>query len=495
MGHVRARTSTCPTTTSRGTAPRCWSGSRIPASGTRSNRSRPTARRSSRPGSLPVLRSERAARPGAASRGARPGGVGAPPRRCRGAGEGRASCRTAAPARGRPAGRGAAGARGAGPRSRGRRRAGRGRHGLHRRSCARADPTLCGCCSALRVLQHTQSANNTRNADGWLSTGGHAPTFRFCVVSRGPVIDTRGDDVTRRWSLRLMAGLLVGIAVLSGCSEKQEANDSLPTSTTATPTEEELPPLGPEDLPMPAEARTQDAAGAEAFVRYYIELINRTSDVMDAEPLREFSDGCQDCDRIATDTDEDAAAGLRLRGRRDHPHRDWRTAHSGRDRRSSLCAWTKPRSRVSTDRGTSSTAGSDAYSDISGRASTLEWDDESRVLGHDGLDARMSRRRRVRSSSRCAVLCVLASRRGRATSRAADDVCARTSTLRLERSRLRTSTQAAGGHWIASNECAAEQPYTLSTPDALRDRHRRLATTAARMTTPFARRRRIGSFE
>ena len=35
---------------------------------------------------------------------------------------------------------------------------------------------------------------------------------------------------------------------------------------------------------MPDEARTQDAAGAEAFVRYYIELINRTSTVMDASP-------------------------------------------------------------------------------------------------------------------------------------------------------------------------------------------------------------------
>ncbi len=122
--------------------------------------------------------------------------------------------------------------------------------------------------------------------------------------------------MTRRWSLRLVAGLLVGVAVLSGCSEKQEANDSLPTATTATPTEDELPPLGPDDLPMPAEARSQDAAGAEAFVRYYIELINRTSDVMDAEPLREFSDGCQDCDRIADNVEEDAAAGHRLRGRR-----------------------------------------------------------------------------------------------------------------------------------------------------------------------------------
>jgi hypothetical protein len=127
------------------------------------------------------------------------------------------------------------------------------------------------------------------------------------------VIDTRGDDVTRRWSLRLLAGVLAGSVVLSGCSEKQEANDSLPTAS-ASPTEEELPPLGPGDLPMPDGARTQDAAGAQAFVRYYIDLINRTSDVMDAEPLREFSDGCEDCERIADNVEEDAAAGVTYEG-------------------------------------------------------------------------------------------------------------------------------------------------------------------------------------
>jgi hypothetical protein len=66
---------------------------------------------------------------------------------------------------------------------------------------------------------------------------------------------------------------------------------------------------------MPAEARTQDAAGAEAFVRYYIELINRTTEVMDAEPLREFSEGaCEDCDRIATRAEDAAAAGHDYQG-------------------------------------------------------------------------------------------------------------------------------------------------------------------------------------
>ncbi|RBY80085.1 hypothetical protein DQ239_03050 [Blastococcus sp. TF02-09] len=120
--------------------------------------------------------------------------------------------------------------------------------------------------------------------------------------------------MTRRWALHVAACLLAGAAVLTGCSEKQAASGSLPTTSSAEPTEDALPPLGPEDLPMPDEARTQDAAGAEAFVRYYIELINRTSTVMDAQPLRDFSDGCRDCDRIAGSIEQDAAAGKTYSG-------------------------------------------------------------------------------------------------------------------------------------------------------------------------------------
>ncbi len=119
----------------------------------------------------------------------------------------------------------------------------------------------------------------------------------------------------RRWTLRLAACLVAGAAVLTGCSEKQEAAQTLPTNSSAAPTEDdELPPLGPADMPMPPEARTQDAAGAEAFIRYYIELINRTSTVMDAQPLRDLSDGCRDCDRIADNVETDAAAGLHRDG-------------------------------------------------------------------------------------------------------------------------------------------------------------------------------------
>ena len=176
--------------------------------------------------------------------------VGAAPAGVRRAGEGRAGGGAAAAHPWAVGGHGAPGAGGAGP-------------GARRRRGAASRPS--------RPASRSCDLADRRNADGWLSTGAGARSFRFCVVSRGPVIDTRGDDVARRWSLRLVAGLLAGGAVLSGCSEKQEANDSLPTAS-ASPTEDELPPLGPEDLPMPDEARTQDAAGAEAFVRYYIEL-------------------------------------------------------------------------------------------------------------------------------------------------------------------------------------------------------------------------------
>jgi hypothetical protein len=116
--------------------------------------------------------------------------------------------------------------------------------------------------------------------------------------------------VTGRGSLRLLAGLMAAAAALSGCAHNQAASESLPsTSASASASTPALPPLGPKDLPMPAEARTKDAAGAEAFVRYYIALINRTSKVMDAKPLRDFSQNCRDCARIASNTEKDASAG------------------------------------------------------------------------------------------------------------------------------------------------------------------------------------------
>ncbi len=116
--------------------------------------------------------------------------------------------------------------------------------------------------------------------------------------------------MTRRWTLRLVAGLAAGAVVLSGCSERQEASDTLPgADASPSASEPELPPLGPPDLPMPAEARTQDAAGAEAFVRYYIDLISNAQGSLDSTWIRDLSSGCKTCDQLAVGFDEDRTSG------------------------------------------------------------------------------------------------------------------------------------------------------------------------------------------
>ena len=101
--------------------------------------------------------------------------------------------------------------------------------------------------------------------------------------------------------------------LLSGCSQKVEANDTLP-STSASPTTETLPPVGPADFPVPDEARTKDPAGAEAFLRYFIELINRQQAIPDGQPLRDLGPNCQECLRIARAFDESAASGYEYVG-------------------------------------------------------------------------------------------------------------------------------------------------------------------------------------
>jgi hypothetical protein len=102
--------------------------------------------------------------------------------------------------------------------------------------------------------------------------------------------------------------VVVGTALLTGCSEKQEANDTLP-SPSAAETTEALPEIGPADFPVPDEARTKDAAGAEAFLRYYVELLNRQQAIPAGQPIRDLSPECATCLRIARAFDDSAAAG------------------------------------------------------------------------------------------------------------------------------------------------------------------------------------------
>ncbi|MCA0146740.1 hypothetical protein [Blastococcus sp. LR1] len=109
----------------------------------------------------------------------------------------------------------------------------------------------------------------------------------------------------------MLVAVVAGV-VLSGCSEKQEASDTVPTA--AAETTDSLPPLGPKDFPVPDEARTKDAAGAEAFLRYYVELLNRQRELLDGQPIRALGPDCQGCLRIARTYDETAAAAARYVG-------------------------------------------------------------------------------------------------------------------------------------------------------------------------------------
>jgi hypothetical protein len=116
--------------------------------------------------------------------------------------------------------------------------------------------------------------------------------------------------VRRRWTPRATACLVAGTAVLTGCSEKQEARESLPSTSSASPTENELPTLGPEEFPVPDEARTQDAAGAEAFIDYYLGLARFVAvETLDPQPLLDLSRQCVTCEQIASSYSADAAAG------------------------------------------------------------------------------------------------------------------------------------------------------------------------------------------
>jgi len=106
---------------------------------------------------------------------------------------------------------------------------------------------------------------------------------------------------------------VISTALISGCAEKQEASDTLP-SPSASSTSEALPEIGPADFPVPDEARTKDAAGAEAFLRYYVEILNRQQDIPAGQPIRDLGPECQECLRIALDLDEAAAAQRRYEG-------------------------------------------------------------------------------------------------------------------------------------------------------------------------------------
>jgi hypothetical protein len=116
--------------------------------------------------------------------------------------------------------------------------------------------------------------------------------------------------------IRLTVSLVAAAGLTTGCTDDApQASTELPSasSTSAEPTPE-LPPLGPTDFPVPDEARTKDEAGAEAFLRYYIALLNRQQAIPAGDPIRKLSPDCQECAAVAQRFDEAASSGLRIEG-------------------------------------------------------------------------------------------------------------------------------------------------------------------------------------
>jgi hypothetical protein len=120
--------------------------------------------------------------------------------------------------------------------------------------------------------------------------------------------------VIRQSSKRLAAGLAMAAVLLSGCSEKQEANDTLPSATSSPlETKPELPPQGPKGFPVPDEARERTAEGALAFAKYYMALGTKVGqgNVPPLALLELSTPECRLCAQVAASFAKDQAAGYR----------------------------------------------------------------------------------------------------------------------------------------------------------------------------------------
>lgn len=113
--------------------------------------------------------------------------------------------------------------------------------------------------------------------------------------------------MARRWTVAAVTCLAT--ALLAGCSGgTQQPSTTLPTTSAPAAASPTLPPLGPPDFPVPAEARAKTIAGATAFNRYYVDLMTHQAVSLDSAPLRDLSRGCNNCDGLADTYDEMRAA-------------------------------------------------------------------------------------------------------------------------------------------------------------------------------------------
>lgn len=128
---------------------------------------------------------------------------------------------------------------------------------------------------------------------------------------------TFGGRRVRTLRIRATACALAVLALLlGGCTEDRvRPSDTLPPTSSPTPTAttEDLP--GPPGYPFPPEALEYTEAGALAFFNYYIDLLNKTTETLDSEPIRLLSEpNCFGCERLTETYNADRDAGYRYEG-------------------------------------------------------------------------------------------------------------------------------------------------------------------------------------
>lgn len=111
---------------------------------------------------------------------------------------------------------------------------------------------------------------------------------------------------------------LVGALVVAGCSSPgpEPAANSVP-SAVSSPTYFPMtsaPPASDPVAGLPTAARQRTAAGAESFVRYFVELLNRSATNPSADPFGPLAGaGCRLCSSVSADSQQLLQTGARYR--------------------------------------------------------------------------------------------------------------------------------------------------------------------------------------
>jgi len=109
----------------------------------------------------------------------------------------------------------------------------------------------------------------------------------------------------------------LALAALAGCTGSEPRTPSPSSSTASSPSTSPSAPSATESAPpeLPEAATTGDAAGAEAFVKHWVDALNYAYQTGDTEPLRAISEsGCQTCSDLSDEIEERRCSGKRLEG-------------------------------------------------------------------------------------------------------------------------------------------------------------------------------------